>query len=123
MYCIEKGLSHPMVDKPFSVGSPRFELGMTEPKPVVLPLHHDPIISVSCSFTCSYYSAMQSYNFFLISANLFRRKKEILLFALLNKHVFAIEQISLCKHLVELCKFVFVYTDATALYKGFHLAL
>ena len=27
-----------------TVGLPRFELGQTEPKPVVLPLHHSPII-------------------------------------------------------------------------------
>ena len=27
----------------FDVGSPGFEPRMTEPKPVVLPLHHDPI--------------------------------------------------------------------------------
>ena len=28
-----------------TVGLPRFELGQTEPKPVVLPLHHSPIIN------------------------------------------------------------------------------
>ena len=30
----------------FNVGLPGFEPGQTEPKPVVLPLHHSPIIIV-----------------------------------------------------------------------------
>ena len=33
-----------MFDRFFLVGLPRFELGQTEPKPVVLPLHHSPIL-------------------------------------------------------------------------------
>ena len=30
------------------VGLPRFELGQTEPKPVVLPLHHSPNLCAFC---------------------------------------------------------------------------
>ena len=30
------------------VGLPRFELGQTEPKPVVLPLHHSPNLWAFC---------------------------------------------------------------------------
>ena len=41
----------------FFVGLPRFELGQTEPKPVVLPLHHSPII------TCFPWKAVQRYVF------------------------------------------------------------
>ena len=29
------------------VGLPRFELGLTEPKSVVLPLHHSPLLKLS----------------------------------------------------------------------------
>lgn len=32
----------------FFVGLPRFELGQTEPKPVVLPLHHSPNLCAFC---------------------------------------------------------------------------
>ena len=39
------------------VGLPRFELGQTEPKPVVLPLHHSPIIM------CFPWKAVQRYVF------------------------------------------------------------
>lgn len=31
-----------------TVGLPRFELGQTEPKPVVLPLHHSPNLCAFC---------------------------------------------------------------------------
>ena len=40
-----------------TVGLPRFELGQTEPKPVVLPLHHSPIIM------CFPWKAVQRYVF------------------------------------------------------------
>ena len=42
-----------VVSQSFSVGLPGFEPGQTEPKPVVLPLHHSP------NFMCFPWKTMQ----------------------------------------------------------------
>ena len=49
-----------------TVGLPRFELGQTEPKPVVLPLHHSTIIM------CFPWKAVQRYVFPAIYSKYFR---------------------------------------------------
>ena len=53
----KKGCARVLTQPPSLVGLPRFELGQTEPKPVVLPLHHSPIIM------CFPWKAVQRYVF------------------------------------------------------------
>ena len=49
----------------FCVGLPRFELGQTEPKPVVLPLHHSP------NFIAFFRNAWQRYYLFTLSSKFY----------------------------------------------------
>ncbi len=44
----------PRIAECFRVGLPRFELGMTGPESVVLPLHHSPIASAKVEYIFSF---------------------------------------------------------------------
>ena len=71
----------------FCVGLPGFEPGQTEPKPVVLPLHHSPIISTflrkRCKDTCF---ILYLPNFSMKNFNCNRKKLSLLKIYNLKTH-------------------------------------
>ena len=70
------------------VGRLGFEPGMTEPKPVVLPLHHRPIAFSSCKGRKN----LAYYQIFPILL-LFYRDQVIVLLTLLGKQVLTVNQV------------------------------
>ena len=97
------------------VGRLGFEPGMTEPKPVVLPLHHRPI------------AAAKVRNYFEVpkfcSQILLHDQQVVVLLALLGEQILAVDEILSRDDTVLISELLLVQTDATALYHLAHLTL
>ena len=106
----------------FFVVLPGFEPRQTEPKPVVLPLHHRTILM------CFLLKSAAKIEVFLYPCKclllfLFCYQQEIVLLATLHEQVFVVEQVLGGNLLVEGCELLLVERYATALGHLAHLAL
>ena len=99
--------------KAFSVVPGGFEPPQTEPKTVVLPLHHRTIVSakvIKNSFAAKFFG-------------LFHCDEIIILLAALHEKILAVDEVFGCNYTVEGCELLLVERYATTLNELAHLAL
>ena len=100
------------------VGRLGFEPGMTEPKPVVLPLHHRPMHPYAGAKVVKIWQSAKFFTTLL----LFNYQQVVILLAFLGQNILAVNQIFGRNSAVLIGNFFFVQTDTAPLYHLAHLA-
>ena len=103
----------------FLVGRLGFEPGMTEPKPVVLPLHHRPMHPYAGAKVVKNWQSAK----FLTTLLLFYYQQVVILLALLSQKILAVDQIFGCDSTILIGNLLFVQRYTSALNHLAHFAL
>ena len=111
------------------VGRLGFEPGMTEPKPVVLPLHHRPKKCDSFEIGCKgrenlAYRQIFPYHFSILTSHFsFYNEQIVVLLTLLGQQILAIDEVLGSDGTVLIGQLLLIQADTATLHHFTHLTL